>query len=264
MNKSRQTGGRLGLTVAGLLAAGMTLLGGAPGPNLIVNGGFEALQPGGGYVPYMAGTDLGGWRVEKGSVEAVGTYWQAAEGSVSLDLSGLWDWVGTIAQDVPTVPGHQYRLSFMLAGNPESQEDYLKKARVWWSGAELATLEVDVRGRSFSDMGWRRYEYVVTATAATTTVKFESLTYNFLGPTLDDVQLADITPSGEEGLRPDLYLGVQLTGKVGGAYRVEFREDMVQEWKPLTNVVLTASPMLWVDPIPARNTQRLYRTVELK
>jgi hypothetical protein len=39
---------------------------------------------------------------------------------------------------------------------------------------------------------------------------------------------------------------------------------MVQEWKPLTNVVLTASPMLWVDPIPARNTQRLYRTVELK
>ncbi len=252
------------LASAGFLAAGLTTLGGAPGPNLIVNGGFESLQPGNLYVVYSAGDNLGGWRVEKGTVEAVGTYWPAAEGTVSIDLSGIWDWVGTIAQDVPTIPGHRYRLSWMMAGNPESQEDYLKKARVWWNGEELAWLEIDVRGHSLSDLGWRRYEYVVAATASTTTVKFESLTMNFLGPTLDDVQLVDITSSGEEALKPDLYLGVQLVGKVGGAYRVEFREDMNQEWKPLTNVVLSCSPMLWVDPIPARNTQRLYRTVELK
>lgn len=73
----------------------------------VSNGGFETPSAGNSYRAFLAGENIGGWVIESGSVEIVGTYWQSAQGSQSLDLSGLWDWAGTIYQDIATVPGQR-------------------------------------------------------------------------------------------------------------------------------------------------------------
>ena len=87
---------------------------------------------------------------------------------------------------------------------------------------------------------------------------------NPFGPTLDDVQLVDLTPVVAEAIRPDLYFGIQLPGKVGSTNRIDYRLDLTRDWEPFTNVVLSSSPFLWVDPVPAGHVQRFYRAIELK
>ena len=100
-------------------SGGWLLLASVAQANLITNGGFE-LPP--GVYPYMVfdtGLRLPGWTVENGTVEIVGSYWQAAEGSQSLDLNGIFEEIGTIYQDVATVPGEHYKIRFAYSGNPE-------------------------------------------------------------------------------------------------------------------------------------------------
>jgi choice-of-anchor C domain-containing protein len=225
----------------------------------VVNGSFEQTPAGSTWTLYLAGSDLGGWRVENGTVEAVGTFWQAAEGSTSIDLSGIFSEIGTIGQDIPTEPGRAYRLSFSMSGNPDSQIDYLKRMRVWWNAAELATLDFDVRGYSVADMGWRRYEYLVTASQSTTRLQFQSLTENFLGPVLDDVRLEPNDTSEGTVLEGRLCFSLTISGEVGRTYAVESKDAEGHPWESVTNVVLATSPMSWVDHRGAQSRHRFYR-----
>src|SRR4051812_2336787 len=85
----------------------------------IVNGSFEAQAINVPYQVFSAGQDLGGrWIVESGTVEIVRDYWPAAEGHQSIDLSGIFEEIGTIYQDIATAPGRTYKLRFAFAGNP--------------------------------------------------------------------------------------------------------------------------------------------------
>ena len=53
------------------------------------NGSFETGPTPGGYVTLSAGdTQITGWTVTGDSVDYIGSYWPAADGSRSLDLSG--------------------------------------------------------------------------------------------------------------------------------------------------------------------------------
>ena len=70
--------------------------------------GFEQLNAG--------DTSLDGWTVEAGSVDWVGTYWPAQDGSMSIDMSGLEP--GTLSQTFATTIGSNYTVSFYLSGNP--------------------------------------------------------------------------------------------------------------------------------------------------
>src|SRR4051812_25351871 len=86
----------------------------------ISNGSFEELAIDQPYRVFYAGASLGGgWFVSDGTVEIVRDYWPAAEGHQSIDLSGIFEEVGTIYQDVATVPGRTYKIKFAFAGNPE-------------------------------------------------------------------------------------------------------------------------------------------------
>src|SRR5207247_5161828 len=63
-------------------------------------------------------TSITGWIVESGNIDYVGTRWAAGDGNRCLDLSGTT--VGTISQMITGLtPGLTYRLSFLMAGNPE-------------------------------------------------------------------------------------------------------------------------------------------------
>lgn len=178
-----------------LLSAGIaaSLLCGTVAQTAVTNGGFE--EPPGVY-PYMvfgAGLNLPGWTIESGTVEIVGKYWQAAEGSQSLDLNGIFEEIGTIYQDVPTVAGKEYRIRFAMAGNPEGGPA-VKSLKVSWDSNLLAHLEFDTTGHSATNMGWRYHEFVVTARGAQGRLRFQSTCSSFLGPTLDDIS---VTPADE-------------------------------------------------------------------
>ncbi len=84
---------------------------------LIVNGGFESGYSGNGigYIPNVSGSTIPGWTVSH--VDWIGSHWQAAAGSNSIDLNSSAP--GSISQTIATAPGTNYVLSFALAGNPD-------------------------------------------------------------------------------------------------------------------------------------------------
>src|SRR5438046_1935873 len=90
LRKRRSILGITGAVVAMVALTGSVM---AAGP-LFANGSFEdgayaRFVPGYDFGRLPAGsTDLTGWMITGGGVDWVGTYWQAAHGSKSVDLDG--------------------------------------------------------------------------------------------------------------------------------------------------------------------------------
>ena len=86
--------------------------------NLIQNGSFETatVNPGSFLQLDAVSTAITGWTVSQGTIDYIGTAWQASEGARSLDLQGLAS--GGIQQTFNTTIGETYRVTFDLAGNP--------------------------------------------------------------------------------------------------------------------------------------------------
>ncbi len=232
-----------------------------PTEGAIRNGGFEELVIGGSYQAFFAGQDIGGgWIVEDGTVEIVRDYWAAAEGHQSIDLSGIFELVGTIYQDIATIPGQTYTLRFAFAGNPEDVGGADKRMKVFWNDGELADLTFNTAGRSFTDMGWRYYTYKVTATGTTSRVKFQSLTFNFLGPVIDDVS---IRPFYEASLDVEMVARINVTGAPGDRYQIEYAERPEKgEWQLLEVVTIPPSGKTFVlDADGVRGNRRIYRAI---
>jgi choice-of-anchor C domain-containing protein len=225
-------------------------------PQGLRDGSFEEPSVGGRYQAFLAGQNIGAWVIESGSVEIVGTYWQAAAGSQSLDLSGIWDWAGTIYQDVETIPGRSYQLRFAFAGNPEDQA--VKEAKVFWNETELEKLTVDTAGRSLADMGWKYYSYDLVATSTVSRIKFQSLTLNFLGPVIDDVTLSSVVPAT---LTAEPIMRIRVTGNPGDRFRIDYSNRINNpEWFELETVTLPLSGEAFVfDSDGIRGHQRTYR-----
>ena len=226
----------------------------------IRNGGFEELVIGGSYQVFFAGADIGGgWTVENGTVELVRDYWTAAEGHQSVDLSGIFDQAGTIYQDIPTIPGQAYTLRFAFAGNPEDAGAD-KHMKVFWNDGELADLTFNTAGRSFTDMGWTYYTYTVTATSSSSRVKFQSLTFNFLGPVIDDVSLRPYYPAS---LDVEMVARVNVTGAPGDKYRIEYAERPEKsDWQLLEIVTIPPSGKTFaLDADGVHGNRRIYRAI---
>jgi hypothetical protein len=62
----------------------------------------------------------------------------------------------------------------------------------------------------------------------------------------------------------DLYAGIKIVGKIGATYEVDYRTNLnIGNWILLTNVVLSTSPYLVIDPVPANQPTRYYRTFQM-
>ncbi len=185
---------RYAAAIAALAFNLAALIGQAGEINLVTNGGFESPDGVSGYTLFGLGNSMPGWTTEQGTVEIVAsTYWESAEGSQSLDLNGIEDFIGTISQDIPTTPGQHYRIRFALAGNPEGGPD-IKSLKLSWTGKELEQLRFDVTGHSKTNMGWEYHEYVVYASSDTSRLRFQSTSAGFCGPALDDISVTPIDP----------------------------------------------------------------------
>lgn len=177
------------------------------------NGSFETGPTPGGYVTLSAGdTQITGWTVTGDSVDYIGSYWPAAHGSRSLDLSG--NAAGGVAQAFDTVAGHTYRVGFALAGNPDCAPT-VKTVQVQATGAPSVNYLFDATNSSLSNMGWAAQAYTFTATGPTTTLAFASQDNTGCGPALDNVAVNDVTPAPVPALSTWGLLG--LAGLLGFA-----------------------------------------------
>ncbi len=178
------------LALAATLAATLGAPLAAPLGAQLVNGNFESSTPVAGSVDtYGAGSSFGGWTVGQGTIDLLNGYWQAADGTYSVDLDGVS--VGSIYQDVATTIGEAYTLGFSLAGNPAGGP-VIKTMDVLWGGSVVGSYTFDITGRSFAAMGWTPYTLAgLVSTTATTRLEFRSTTGgNFYGPAVDAITLA--------------------------------------------------------------------------
>jgi choice-of-anchor C domain-containing protein len=161
----------------------------------LTNGSFEtgtfSSAP---YDPLNAGaTNLTGWTIESGSVDWIGSYWQAADGARSIDLSG--NGPGAISQTLATTIGNTYVVTFFLSGNPEGAPA-AKTLTVGASGADAKgyTFDIGAAGNSRSDMKWSAQEYSFVATNSSSMLTFTSTTPGDIGPALDNIKVAESVP----------------------------------------------------------------------
>ncbi len=159
---------------------------------VISNGSFETgIDPGTGGVQIdsVDSTSLPGWTVDTGNIDLVpSTRWVPADGNRCIDLSGYVG--GSIEQVVAGfTPGTQYRLTFFLAGNPES-DPFPKDLRVFFGPA---TQDYSFPGMySQSNLGWVTRTLDVTANSSSMTVRFLSLDPGWAGPALDNISVAAV------------------------------------------------------------------------
>ena len=181
--------------------------------NLIQNGSFETatVNPGASFIGLGAGsTAITGWTVSQGSIDYIGTLWQASNGSRSLDL-GAGASPGGIKQTFNTTVGGTYRVTFDLAGNPNASP-IIKEMRVS-AGGSSADFSFDTTGKSNSNMGWLSKSWDFTANSTTTTLEFISLTNSFAGPALDNVSVIALSPPSIP--EPSSVLGLLSLGVLG-------------------------------------------------
>ena len=135
------------------------------------------------------------WMVTSGSVDLIGSYWQAHDGSQSIDLNGLGP--GTLSQDVTLQTGQLYGLSFWVSGNPDG-EPLTKTFDFSISNTAPATVAnvnffVVAPPQSRENMNWEQRQFFFVAGAGTHTLTFRSTTLaSAYGPALDDVSITAI------------------------------------------------------------------------
>ncbi|MBL8699595.1 MAG: choice-of-anchor C family protein [Alphaproteobacteria bacterium] len=184
---------------AALAAALVVGLGTAAQANMITNGSFESgsPQPGVGSFATIGtgGTALSGWSVAAGNIDWINAFWQASDGTHSVDLNG--NAPGTISQSFATAVGSLYRLTFDLSGNPDGF-DGIKQVLVS-AGDTSSTFDFDTTATSRSAMGWVGEQLIFMATSALTTLTFESLSGGpncCYGPAIDNVVVELAGPGG--------------------------------------------------------------------
>ena len=160
--------------------------------NLVSNGNFETPSAGSTFTEYRTGTNLGGWAVTGDSVDLLGIKYQAASGIQSLDLCGVA--AGAVYQDLATVPGQGYVLTFAMAGNTDGSP-VVKQLRVNWGDVAVDTPSFDTTGHNVSNMGWTYRSYDVVAASSVTRLTFTSLTAGMFGPAIDNVSVTVPEPS---------------------------------------------------------------------
>ena len=187
------------------LAETLALAGTALAADPVVNGSFESGSnaPTGAFRTLETGnTDMTGWTVDSGSVDWIGGYWQAAHGSLSLDLAG--NEPGCVSQTFATTIGASYFVQFSMSGNPDGHGTINlrgeKSLSVQASGAalETKTYNTATEGNTLEDMKWATRDYTFVATSSSTTLTFCDTTAvgGPYGAALDAIVITETLPTG--------------------------------------------------------------------
>jgi choice-of-anchor C domain-containing protein len=234
---------------------------------LVVNGGFEKpLAPPVGYETYNAGSAFWGWSVASGDVDIVNTnYYASATGVQSLDLNGYGR--GEVFQDVTTISGKSYRLSFALAANPVPRAGSglpIKQVEVKWGTNVIATLSHDITGYTAENVGWRQFTFVVTGSGSDR-LSFRSLTDGNAGSAIDDVSVTteDTQVPVVNGVEIHKAVQVAFPTSLGKKYQVQWADKVdTSVWTYLGSPV-TGNGKTNLICDPTDQAVRVYRVLEL-
>ncbi len=242
---------------------------------LISDGGFESPAIGDGptnshVLLLSAPTNFDGWVVESGNIQITSHYrWNVDEGIQAVDMNGNTN--GTIYQDVPTIPDHEYQVSFLMAGDV-SAGPILKTLDLWWgrTGGLLTnagTFTYDSTGQTLTNLQWVRYTVSpLTASTTSSRIRFESTTAEKWGPGIDDVSITDLGTTNGANLTLTSSNGVsilQIAGTAGYTYQVQSANDLASPvWIPLTNVTLNSGSYQNLSLGLPTNANKFYRAFQ--
>jgi len=132
-----------------------------------------------------------GWTADDGLQWAeLDSDWFGPSSSISYEPSDI-----IIYQDLPTVPGGVYELSFAYSPRPGAPDNVLK---VYWGGELVATISA-----TSEELSWTTYTTTVTASGSTTRLQFEEDgTPDSLGMLLDDVSVILLCVSVDIDIKP--------------------------------------------------------------
>ncbi len=160
------------------------------------NGSFEDGTDPVVYMTLSTGaTDITNWTIDSGSIDYIGSYWIASEGTDSIDMSGSAE--GSISQEFTTVVGATYEVTFDMAGNPAGGP-VEKTMTVMATGDPGESFTFDTTGSTLAVMGWLPKEYTFIATEPSTTLTFTSTTAGAYGPALDNVVITETSVPDED------------------------------------------------------------------
>lgn len=179
-----------------------------PTSSLVQNGSFEqGVNPGvSADLPGPDSTSITGWTIENASVDYIGTRWIAGDGARCLDLSGTD--AATISQMISgLVPGHSYRLSFLMAANPEVST-YVARLRAT-IGSARSEFQFSQPGITTANLGWTLKSMTFVASSSSHKLSLISLNPGWAGAALDKVQITELEPlvvngSFEQGTEPGI------------------------------------------------------------
>ena len=194
----------------------------AAGNNLVADGTFAGGAQIGQYQTYYAGNGAasvidGAWTVTSGSVDLIGTYWDAPAGTYSVDMDGAS--AGTITQDLNLAAGH-YVLTFMLAGNADGGAQV--KDLTVSVGSTSVPLTFDTKGHGDTSMGFtpETVAFTVTDGSAPTTLTFASgdSAGSYNGAAIADVDV-DVSAVPEPASLGLLLAGIGMVGVMSSRRR---------------------------------------------
>jgi choice-of-anchor C domain-containing protein len=157
-----------------------------PAANLIVNGSFEeGLDEIGEYKPLDKGSDaIKGWKVTRGQIDLIGTFWTSFEGKRSVDLHGSPGY-GGIEQTIKTKKGKRYLVEMQLAVTPGAGE-----RGIWLEAAgDKKKFDADSGDGTKEKLNWKKIEWEFTAIGDETTLEIYTTEKGDTaqGPAIDDV-----------------------------------------------------------------------------
>jgi choice-of-anchor C domain-containing protein len=188
----------------------------------ITNGSFEqgVNAPTTGFRTLGIGsTDIEGWIVVGGSIDWIqNSIWQASDGDRSLDLGGTISHadgaLGGVAQDLSTIVGQTYIVTFDLAGNPAGGPA-IKQMEIS-AGLASQVFTSDTTGMTYTsgmDLSWETHQWSFVAEDTTTTLMFRNLVNSSYGPALDNVNVSvAVSPVPAPGAILLAGLGAGATG----------------------------------------------------
>ena len=161
----------------------------AAGAASIANGSFEDGTDPGVFTTVGTGqTNITGWDVLSGSVDYIGSYWQASDGTRSVDLSG--NSIGTLGQTVTGLTaGQSYRVTFDVSRNPDGGVN--PRTGIFSANGQDFNFAYSDATSNRADMKWATVSYTFLATGATALISFASDASGgcCYGPALDNVRI---------------------------------------------------------------------------